>query len=312
MSVVAETLCSQRPIAVIGGAVGDVVLAVERLPLSGEDIVAQDRGQQIGGCAFNVARALSRLQVEMINGIAVGDGPWAQQIEQAMQQLHLPVLLRHQQQDNGWCLALTENDGERTFISVMGCEAQWSAQLLAQLPLASDVIVYVNGYELVGSGGAPLRQWLLDLPAQQWRVVDLGPRLVDLPPSFIDQLCQKNTLLTLNRDEIQALCGAGDPLSCLQQFIEPYQLTAIARLDKEGAWLCQAGQAAEHVGIESVKLVDTIGAGDAHCAGLLAGLSANWSLSQSLCLANQVAGFTVEHVGAATTPTWSQLQQRFA
>lgn len=45
------------PVLVIGGAVGDLVMTLPRLPTSGEDIEAQPQARQIGGCAFNVARA---------------------------------------------------------------------------------------------------------------------------------------------------------------------------------------------------------------------------------------------------------------
>lgn len=45
------------PVLVMGGAVGDLVMTLPRLPTSGEDIEAQPQARQIGGCAFNVARA---------------------------------------------------------------------------------------------------------------------------------------------------------------------------------------------------------------------------------------------------------------
>lgn len=46
-----------RHVLVIGGACGDMLLGVPRMPLRGEDVEAKDNGLQIGGCAFNVARA---------------------------------------------------------------------------------------------------------------------------------------------------------------------------------------------------------------------------------------------------------------
>lgn len=67
-----------KPILVVGGAVGDVVLTLPKLPASGEDIEAQPQERQIGGCAFNVARALRRLGVPVINGMPVGNGDWEQ------------------------------------------------------------------------------------------------------------------------------------------------------------------------------------------------------------------------------------------
>jgi sugar/nucleoside kinase (ribokinase family) len=48
---------------VIGAAFGDIILHLDALPQSGSDVSARDGGRQIGGCAFNVARALSRLEL---------------------------------------------------------------------------------------------------------------------------------------------------------------------------------------------------------------------------------------------------------
>lgn len=300
-----------KPILVLGGAVGDVVLKLPYLPASGEDIQAQFRGRQIGGCAFNVARALCRLQVPVINGMPVGQGYWGTEIEAAMDQLGLPVLLRHEQMDNGWCLALVEPSRECTFVSITGCEAQWSRDSLATLPVTEDTLLYASGYELASEGGKALREWLIHLPAEQMRLIDLGPRIGLLNEGFFSRLRGSNTLLALNRHEVAMLGGMGDAISTAQDFASAHSLTLICRLDCEGAWICDGRNPPRHIAAYPVKVVDTIGAGDAHSAGLLAGLSAGWPLPQAVDLANRVAACVVASQGAAGAPDWQQLQQRF-
>lgn len=160
------------PVLVIGGAVGDLVMTLPRLPIRGEDIEALPQARQIGGCAFNVARALTRLEAPVINGMPVGNGEWGAAIEAAMGELGLEVLLRHGQMDNGWCLALVEPDGERTFITVSGCESQWNKAQLATLPLTEHTLIYASGYELAGENGEALREWLTRMPFDQPRLID--------------------------------------------------------------------------------------------------------------------------------------------
>lgn len=300
-----------KPILVVGGAVGDIVLTLPHLPTSGADIAAQLQARQIGGCAFNVARALRHLHVPVINGIAVGNGDWGAAIEAAMQQLDLPVLLRHSQIDNGWCLALVEPNGERTFVTVAGCEALWNKAQLATLPLAAETVVYANGYELVGESGKALREWLTHLPFDQWRLLDPGPRVGQLSEAFFAMLRDSHTLLTLNRNEVAILCGEGDSVSTAQRYAATHNMTLICRLDRDGAWICNGHNQPQHVPAYPVEVVDTIGAGDAHCAGLLAGLSAGWPLPQAVDLGNRVAACVVASRGAAGAPDWQQLQQRF-
>lgn len=301
----------ELPVAVIGGAVGDLLLSLTKLPLSGEDIEAEEGERQVGGCAFNVARALRRLQVPVINGMPVGNGPWGQACEAAMRQLGLEIRLRNRQRDNGWCLAMVEPSGERTFITITGCEAQWSRALLAELRLPVRSIIYANGYELVGAGGKALRDWLLVQPADRLRVIDPGPRLAQIDADFIAALDGTCTLLTLNRDEVRLLCGAGDALTCALSFARQHRLTLICRLDRAGAWICPPQGEAQHLPIYPVEVVDTIGAGDAHCGGLLAGLSSGWPLYHAVDLANRVAACVVASTGAAGAPDWPTLQQRF-
>lgn len=55
-----------------------------------------------------------------------------------------------------------------------------------------------------------------------------------------------------------------------------------------GVWICQHGQA-QHITSYPADVVDAIGTGDAHCAGLLAGLVSGNSLIQASELANCVA-----------------------
>lgn len=299
------------PVLVLGGAVGDLVMTLPRLPVSGEDIEARPQGRQIGGCAFNVARVLCRLDVPVVNGMPVGNGEWGVAVEAAMQELGLPVLLRHGQMDNGWCLALAEPNGERTFITVSGCEAQWNKAQLATLPLTPETLVYANGYELVGEPGAALREWLTRLPFDQYRLIDPGPRVGLLGEEFFAMLSDSHTLLTLNRDEVAILCGDGDPVDAAQRYAAARNFTLICRLDSDGAWICDGKHPPQHIAANPVEVVDTIGAGDAHCAGLLAALSAGWPLPQAVDLANRVAACVVASRGADAAPDWAQLRQRF-
>ncbi|MCG8710409.1 ribokinase [Brenneria sp. 4F2] len=304
-----KTFTPERPVVVVGGACGDMLLALPRLPVSGEDIEGKDLGHQIGGCAFNVARALYRLNVPIINGMPVGNGPWGKAVEAAMAAMNLPVLLRNNEMDNGWCLALTEPDGERTFIGITGCEAHCRREMLQRLILPDNALLYVNGYELFGEGGRDLRQWTLEQTQQ--KLIDFGPRFPSIPGEFIHALAGSNTILTLNRDETRLLCGEGDLVLQAVYYAQHSGLTLICRLDKEGAWICPPHGKPTAVAAYPVRVVDTVGAGDAHSGGLLAGLAANWPLPDAVDLANQVAACVVASRGAAGAPDWRTLHRRF-
>lgn len=298
-----------RDVAVIGAAAGDRVLGIERMPRSGEDIIASDHGWQIGGCGFNVLRALVRLQIPVINGIRVGNGPWGQRIRQALFALGVEPTLVSEIQDNGWCFALTEPDGERTFISIAGCEEEWNSAELATLSIPSNALIYASGYELGCQQGEALQQWLLNHCTMQTLVLDLGPRLAVLSEYFLASLPTNRTILTLNRDETRFLCGEGDLVLQASHYATQHNLTLVVRLDSQGAWLCQPNCSAQFVPAYQVQVADTIGAGDAHTAGLLAGLSQGKTLIDSIDFGNLVAAIVVSQQGPSGAPTLNEINQ---
>lgn len=298
-----------RTVIVIGAAAGDCVLSIARMPRRGEDIAARDHGWQIGGCAFNVLRALSRLQIPLVNGIRVGKGQWGERVRHVLSELGVKPILTSDTQDNGWCFALTEPDGERTFISIPGCEEEWNRAELQALPLPIEGIIYASGYELGCQQGEALQEWLLHDCPTQTIVLDLGPRLAALPRDFIAQLPANRTILTVNRDEARFLCGDGDLIQLAVEYANHNGITLIVRLDSQGAWLCQPHKQPQFVPAYQVSVVDTIGAGDAHTAGVLAGLSHGLSLKECVDLGNHVAAIVVSQQGPAGAPTITEIQQ---
>ena len=285
MTISADQLSPRRPIVVIGAAFGDIILHLDALPQSGSDVPARDGGRQIGGCAFNVARALSRLELFPVNAIPVGNGDWGQAVAQKMALENLPVLL--------------------------GCEQHWTDELLAQIPLPNDAIIYVSGYELASEA---LRQWLLAQAEDKTLFVDFGPRLGDLDIRFIQALLRKRPVLTLNRDELRVLCARlydrdGATLDDATRLASDWQLRAICRFDKDGAWVVEPDAQPQHIPAYRVQVHDTIAAGDSHCAGTIAGLACGMDLRQATRLGNQVAAIVVSKPGSDGAPNREELRQ---
>lgn len=252
-----------KPILVLGGAIGEITPTRER---------------RIGGCAFEVARALRHLQAPVVNDMPVGNGDWGATIEAEMEQLGMPVLLRHGLRDNGW----RRPNGEH----VAGCETQWNKAQLRMLPMTEDTLIYINGEQLAGENGEALREWLTRLPFDQQRLIDLGPHLSLLDEDFFATLSDSHTLLTLNPDAVTRLCGAGDSLTCAQRFAAALNLVLICRFGRDGVWICDGGSPALSAGDYPAEAA---GADNAHSAGLLAGLSAGLPLPQAVELANRMA-----------------------
>lgn len=173
------TLHTRRPLTVIGAAVIDIIADAWTLPRRGGDIELQQQSVNVGGCALNIAVALKRLGIDASNALPLGQGVWAERIRRRLAKEGLSSVIDAVEGDNGWCLALVEPDGERTFMSFSGVENQWNADWLSQLRTPRGSLVYLSGYQLASSCGEPMIQWL-ETVDDVTPFIDFGPRIGDI------------------------------------------------------------------------------------------------------------------------------------
>ena len=70
-------LTSEKKVLIIGAAIVDIIINIEKLPHSGEDITAKSTKHTIGGCAFNVADVLNKLHLPFDLMIPIGNGDYS-------------------------------------------------------------------------------------------------------------------------------------------------------------------------------------------------------------------------------------------
>ena len=299
------TLGNKRPVTIVGAAVIDVIADAYALPWRGCDIELQQQSVNIGGCALNIAVALKRLGMEADNALPVGQGVWADIIRNNMAREGLSSRIDGVTGDNGWCLALVEPDGERTFMSFSGVENQWNPAWLAQLTVPPQSLVSLSGYQLASPCGEVLVHWLESL-RDITPYIDFGPRIADIPETLMQRIMACKPVISLNRQEAEIaaerfrLPVATEAFG--QAWLKKFAMPLIVRHDEEGAWYFSA----EEQGLAApfpVAVVDTIGAGDSHVGGTLAGLASGWTLGESVLLGNAVASWVVGHRGGDCSPT---------
>lgn len=297
------TLTATRSVTVLGAAVIDVIADAYALPWRGCDIELKQQGVNIGGCALNIAIALKRLGIETQNALPVGHGVWADIIRHAMAKQDLHSAIEAESGDNGWCLALVEPDGERTFMSFSGVENQWQQSWLDALNVPPGSLVSLSGYQLASPSGERLTRWLEGL-RDVTAFIDFGPRIADIPDALMARIMACKPIVSLNRQEADiAAERAGMHVDTLgAQWQQRFGAPLIVRHDKDGAaWY--DGDASGYVPAFSATVVDTIGAGDSHAGGTLAGLAAGWNLADAVRLGNAVAAWVVSHRGGDCAPT---------
>lgn len=306
LSDIVLSLLPKKRVFIQGSAFVDMIIQVDELPYSGADVEGHYRKTTVGGCSFNVADVLQKLGLPFDALMPIGRGMFADMVEKTFRERGYPVVRVPGEIDNGWCLSLAESSGERTFISMFGVERHMSSSWFDAYDLASYDYVYVSGYQAEGENGAMLLDILRTRLSPQCTVVfDPGPRVHEMPRERLDEFFALGAMFTVNADEAKVLTGEKTPEAAAE---------ALWRLSGKPAVVTDGGRGAvvadgttRRIAGFPVSVVDTIGSGDAHTGGVIAGLMCGLSIDESVLLANAVASFVTGCEGAATAPTRGEL-----
>jgi sugar/nucleoside kinase (ribokinase family) len=289
----------------------DLVMAVNKLPHSGGDVLAQSASFEAGG-GFNVMAAAQRNGLPVVYLGRHGTGRFGDLAREAMKAEGIRIGITHRaERDTGLCVALTEASAERSFISYIGAEGELTAEDLASVPAEAGDYVYVSGYSLLHGGKAQaLVDWVLDLPRGINVVFDPGP-LVDSPDEPLMQaLLSRIDLWTSNSVEAVKFTGASDIAEALSRLADhlPADVLMVVRDGPQGCWISQRGDR-QHVPGFKVAAVDSNGAGDAHAGVFVAGLAQGLSASEAARRANAAAALAVTRWGPATSPGTAEVDE---
>jgi len=267
-------------IVVVGAALLELRFTVEHLPTAGDDVLARGLEVRVGGSAVNVARTLKGLGLASLLVIHRGEGPFDRMVGRELARLGLRVQGRRSRRRSGVTVTLVEPSGERSLVSALGVEVSVGA-----LDLPRDVgrarALYVSGYELAAS--EDLEAAVAALPPRVLVLMDPGPR--GARPGAVGRAWARADVVRLNAREAAERSGEPDPEASARE-LGRRRPTVVST--PEGAF------AADPDGVRFVaagrrSTGDTTGAGDAHAAGLLAGLLSGLDLAGATALANQVA-----------------------
>lgn len=287
-----------------GQVIIDLVMAVDKLPQIGGDVLAQSASFEAGG-GFNVMAAAVRNGLPVVYLGRHGIGRFGDLARQAMnaEGIHIGIT-EPAPKDTGLCVALTDASAERSFISYIGAEGEVTEEDLNSVAAEAGDYVYLSGYSLLHEGKAQaLLDWTLALPDSINVVFDPGP-LVESPDSpMMQALLPRIDVWTSNSVEALRFTGAEDIGAALDRLAEhlPGDVLMVVRDGPQGCWIHQVGER-RHVPGFAVKAVDSNGAGDAHAGVFVAGLAQGLSAHEAARRANAAAALAVTRWGPATSP----------
>ena len=275
---------------VVGAAVIDMIMVIDKLPESGGDVLCSDNKTLVGGCAYNVASTMKNLQCEHDLCVPVGKGMYADIIKKELDKKGYKLLIEDPSMDNGYCLCLVDAEGERTFITAQGIEGVFKMGWFENIDMNQYDKVYIAGYQAFGEAGKVLVEWLKNL--NQQIVFAPGPVICQIDKEVIDAILAMKPIVHLNDKELLDFTKEKTIDEGLKSLNDITDNLVIVTQGADGATYFD-GLNIKHIDGVKGEVVDTIGAGDSHIGGVLSGLSQGMSIDSAIKLANQVAALVV-------------------
>lgn len=190
-------------VVLMGQILVDLAVRGEALPAPGGDVWASDEGMHVGG-GFNALVAARRMGAQAVSLSPIGHGPYSLLIQQALQRTEITDAgPRIDGIDNGFCIAFTDQSGERTFISTRGAETRAPASAWADFTatMRPGDVLYIDGYLMDHPANRQAAQAALEaLPEGVQVILDVSP-VIGIPQG----LPARDVIVSMNHREAQQI-----------------------------------------------------------------------------------------------------------
>lgn len=289
-------------LVVVGSINLDVSVPVDHLPQPGETVLGGDAMWSPGGKGANQAVAAARLgrSVAMIG--CVGNDPAGTEQRRLLADngVDVDAVQTLDAVPTGLATIAVSTDGENSIVVSPGANARVSADTIDTGMISARAL---------------LAQF--EVPAQAIAAalsVHEGLVVVNPAParSLAADLFERIDVLVPNQGELSVLAGADTMAATTDEMVDQARSlgagATVITLGGDGALVVEA-QAVTSVPVVPVSVVDTTGAGDSFCAGLVDALLDGASLPDAAVWATRVAAVTVTRRGAQVSlPTRAEVE----
>lgn len=297
---------------VVGNLNLDIILGpLDPWPPPGTETILPDNALRAGGAAANAALALHALGTPVQLHADVGDDPFGDVLLRELAPLgEAARTVRRVPWPTAYSVGITHVGDERTFFTFLGHLAHFDpAGLNAALRRSQGDILLVCGYFLVpGMRGGRLQATLRIAEAQNHAVaLDTGwpsEGWTDAVREELSALLPHVGLVLPNAGEL-AGWTARSQLEPALAALEAQGPRAVAKLGAEGAAWLDAGTL-RRAPSPAARVADTVGAGDAFNAGLLAALQRGLPLEDAVRAGTRTAALAIAS-DPRRYPAWAEL-----
>ncbi|MGL6104659.1 PfkB family carbohydrate kinase [Romboutsia sp.] len=281
---------------VLGNVFVDVIVSVDALPKTGDDLVCNKQTVTIGGCAYNVATILKNFDVQHSLVSPIGKGIYGSLIEKELLENNYGTNIKVESGDNGYCLCLVEKNGERSFITIPGIETKYEKEWFDNIDGSKYDNIYISGYEIEKESGIVISSWL---SKQQNKKIFFapGPRMRFIDDKILNKILDMSPILHLNEDEALKYTHETSVIEAARILNQRTKNTIFITLGKKGVFYFDKFNYKFIEGIET-EVANTVGAGDSHIGAIIAAYSRGYNFEDCCYIANKVAARVVAYEGS--------------
>jgi sugar/nucleoside kinase (ribokinase family) len=282
----------------------DVVLRIDKVPESGGDVLASESLTTTGG-GYNAMSAWSRQGMRAVYAGRLGHGPFTSIARDALASDAIAVPIDDDRwRDAGFCVAMIDATGERTFITSSGSEEALRDADLASLDVRGGDYVLVSGYNVMYPGQAQVvLRWLATLSDDVIVAFDPSNRVADIPATNLHATLDRADWLLCNEIEAATLSGMTTlDVSLASLASRTGRRGVVIRTGADGCRLRSHTHDDTTVAPFATTVVDTNGAGDTHSGVFLAELARGTDELEAARRANAGAAVAIATLGPASCP----------
>ncbi len=285
-----------KKILVIGSTVVDIIINVDYLPGTAQDVHVISQEMSLGGCAYNVSDTLRHFDIPYILFSPVGTGIYGDFVRKELKSRNISTPVPSPDMDNGCCYCFIEQSGERTFISHHGAEYLIYKDWLDKIDTSEIEAIYICGLEIEDKTGSEIVSFLeqnTNIPV----FFAPGPRINLIPKELLLRIFKLSPIMHLNDDEAFQFTNKAELIKAAEALHKLTNNTIIITCGSKGACY-YVNKKLIHVDAVKANQIDTIGAGDAHIGSVIACYYKKYDMGKALKTANLVSSAVVETKGA--------------
>jgi len=277
----------------IGNANMDIIVKVLKLPVIDEKVLAEDVVFLPGGGASNFAVACSRLGIPTGFIGCVGNDYFGKLLlenfkKEGVDVSHVKIVKKN----TGFVIAISDIEGKYFMVANRGANLELKPEDLDE--------EYIGGARLVH--GSSLRIEIAEALGKKARKlnvfssIDVGAELAHLERSKFLKILRGYDFTFLNKTSYKLIFNVNPTREVLLKYFPRGMKVLVVTLGEAGVLACD-GKRVIHVPALKVKVVDTVGAGDAFSAAFLTYFLKTEDLEVAAKYAVAAAAIKVQKIG---------------